>query len=116
MDSSRPGPSALWTRRQHPIVSATISSTSAGSSVVTRSISVLRGVVPSWCVWNNSQAASGERAELQRVPVALERDGSVAVGSKDLGADGTIAIQNCRHGMAEAVAAPDAHDGGTRGE
>src|SRR5262245_52889404 len=52
--------------------------------------------------------------ERERMPITLERDRAVAIGAKDLGADGPVAIEDRGRGMTEAVAAPDADDRGAR--
>ena len=73
------------------------------SSRWTHSNSSFRVFVSWWLYFGYVKGAPGERVNINRVPIGIERDGPVLVGAEDRRADVAIPLQDLWRGVAETV-------------
>ena len=59
----------------------------------------------SWLHFRDVKGPAGERANIDRAPIGIERDGTVLIGAEDRRADVAVPLQDWRRGVPEMVRA-----------
>src|SRR6266581_1057891 len=108
MDSRKPGPSARCTAIAHPIVSVMACSVFGEW----RRQSHTKGMVDGFVVFvlRGSSLFSGERPHEHMLPIGINRDLPVPIGSIDLRADGLESPNDFQCRMTERIPPPAADE------